>query len=66
MHNQLCYTNEFSLLTTPYHDRIDNVILVVLECSYCLGSRDIGLLHNQLDILFLHIAIIQLQPDNNK
>lgn len=44
-----------------YHDGINNVVVVVLERSYSLHSRYVGLWHHQLNVLHLHASLINLQ-----
>ena len=43
------------------HDGIDDIIGIVLECFDSLGLGDIGLGHDQLNVLLLHARGIDLR-----
>lgn len=40
------------------HDRVDNIVVILLQCLDSLLSRDGCLLHDQLDILALQVGLI--------
>lgn len=44
----------------PYHDGIDDVVVVVLQGAYSLRPRHVGLWHDQLDVLNLNACLINL------
>lgn len=44
----------------PYHDGIDDVIVVVLQGTYSLRPWHVGLWHDQLDVLNLNARLINL------
>ena len=42
------------------HESVDDVVVVVAQCSYGVGPRHSGLRHDQLDVLGRQASLINL------
>lgn len=58
-----CRDQEPSERTNPYHDGVDDVVVVVLQGAYCLRPRHVGLWHDQFDVLDLNAGLINLSSE---
>ena len=43
-----------------FHNRVDNIVIVVLERLDGLSSGNIGLRHDKLNVLSLHSSLVDL------
>lgn len=58
--SDFCFGPSCSSLYAESHDRVDNVVVVLLECLDCLLPADAGLGHDELNVLGLETRVVDL------